>query len=90
MKVVGRSHPLQKLSARQTEILFLVGRDGMSWGDIQGLLGISEGTRRAHVDRVLQKFDCKKSPRDGAIEVFWRYVAPFVDAESSDLRSKLY
>ena len=83
---VPRDHPLQRLSSRQTEILFMVGRDGMSWDDIQKVLGISEGTRRAHVERLLKKFNCRKNPRDGAIEIFWRYVAPFVDIENSDLR----
>ncbi len=80
------SHPLLQVSARQVEILYLVGRDGLAWDDVQAVLGISPSTIRVHTERIIKKFECAHTPpREALTEIYWRYVAPSVDEAERDL-----
>ncbi len=82
--VIGHDHPLSKLSDRQLEILYLVGKDGLSWEDVEQILSISQSTIRIHAKRILKKHNCTRQPREGLTEIYWRYVAPVTD--NRDLR----
>lgn len=76
---IRSNHPLQRLSDRQLEILYLVGKDGLSWDDVHKVLGISLSTIRVHAARILEKHNCSRAPREGLTEIYWRYVAPASD-----------
>lgn len=71
---------LTRLSDRQIEILYLVGKDGLEYAEVAAVLGISESTIRVHVDRILAKHQSKRLPREGLTEIYWRYAAGSGDA----------
>jgi len=82
--LIDDDHPLSKLSDRQLEILYLVGKDGLSWDDVERVMGISQSTIRVHVKRILKKHDCARLPREGLTEIYWKHVRPVTD--KGDLR----
>ena len=65
---------LSKLSDRQIEILYLVGRDGFAWHEVAEVLSISPSTVRVHVSRIQKKFRCDRLPREAMTEIYWRHI----------------
>ena len=63
------------LSPRELEVLTLIGRDGMSYAEIAGQLGISESTVKSYVGRILGRYPSEKRPREALAEIYWRVVS---------------
>lgn len=70
------------LSRRQTEIVVLVGRDGVEWKTVSRRLGLHPSTVRAHVRKVIERLDLRAySPRDAMVHA---YYAIRDDVENTD------
>jgi DNA-binding NarL/FixJ family response regulator len=64
----GPGAPLEELTAREREVLELIGR-GLSNGEIAGELTISEVTVKSHIGRIFTKLDL----RDRAAAIVYAY-----------------
>ena len=71
-------------SPRQTDINILVGRDGKTYRDIEGELGISRGTLQVQISRLMRKTRSTKLPREAIAEAYWRHVASQNDGPGTD------
>jgi DNA-binding NarL/FixJ family response regulator len=71
-------------SPRQTEIIVLVGRDGKTYHDVEAELGISRGTLKVQISRIMRKIRSRKKPREALAEAYWRHVGPLADAQEAD------
>ena len=61
-------------SPRQSEIITLVGRDGLTYDEITSELGISRGTLQVQIARIMRKTRSIKTPRKAMVEAYWRHV----------------
>ncbi len=78
------------LSPREREVLTLVGRDGVSYGEIAETLGISVSTIKSYVSRILARYPSQKLPREALAELYWRAMpaddVPVTVAPKADCR----
>ena len=73
-----------RLSERQTQIVKLVGRDGLEWETVCQTLKLAPSTVRAHVDRILVRTGNRRKPREAMTEIYWRHVAHTDDEAGGD------
>jgi DNA-binding CsgD family transcriptional regulator len=71
---------MMKLSERQMDIVVMVGRDGYQWERVARELSCHPSTVRAHVRRVMKKFDTSRKPREAMVEIYcelkWKHKVP--------------
>jgi len=65
-----------RLSPRQTDIVTLVARDGMTYDEVAEELGIHISTVRAHIAKVCQRHDGGGRPLATLHRVYHVFVAP--------------
>ena len=61
-----------KLSPRQRQIVELVGGEGLSWKAVAKRLGISEGTVKVHVGRLMDRLGSTHRPRYAIVTYYFR------------------
>lgn len=59
-------------SPRQWQIIELVGRDGLSWEEVQAHLELSKGTVENYVNRIRMRVPDTRKPRDLLVLIYQR------------------
>lgn len=73
---------MTRLSPRELEVVVLVGRDGKQWETVATRMGLSLGTVRSYVARIMLKAGSTRAPREALTEIYWREVA-WTDADAT-------
>jgi DNA-binding CsgD family transcriptional regulator len=60
-----------KLSPREAQIVMLVGRYGLTYGETASHLDISGRTVESYVRRILQRYPSEKRPRAAITEMYY-------------------
>jgi len=64
-----------QLSPRELEIVEKVGRDGLSWPEVDEDLNITKSTRQTHVQRIMAKFGSSRPPREALVQIYFQHVS---------------
>ena len=72
---------MKKLSPRTTEIVTMVGRDGLDWQAVGSALQISRSTIMAHVHRAMARHGlANRKPREACVALYLTIVVRYADA----------
>lgn len=63
--------PKVKLSPREAQVVMLVGRYGLTYGEAASHLDISGRTVESYIGRILQRYPSEKRPRAAIIEMYY-------------------
>lgn len=70
------------LSPRELQLVEMVGRDGKSWPKVKVETGLSMGTIRSYVARIMNKTKLERPPREALTELYWREVHASLGADT--------
>ena len=57
-------------SPRQRQVIELIAREGMSYAEVAGRLGIHVSTVKVHVDKIVQRSGLDLMPRKAVFKVY--------------------
>ena len=73
MSSQGEGYLKLKLSPREAQIVMLVGRYGLTYGEAASHLEISGRTVESYVGRILQRYPSEKRPRAAITELYYHH-----------------
>ncbi len=73
-----------RLSPREQQVIFLIGKYGLSYGEVGSHLGISGRTVETYVSRISSRYASKKRPRETITEIYYKVVRVDPDRDNAD------
>ena len=73
-----------RLSPREQQVIFLIGKYGLTYGEVGSHLGISERTVETYVSRISSRYVSKKRPRETIAEIYYKVVGDAPDRDATD------
>jgi|TARA_R110002110_G_scaffold18012_2_gene76147 DNA-directed RNA polymerase specialized sigma24 family protein len=62
-----------RLSPREAQVVMLIGRHGLTYGEAASHLDISGRTVESYVGRILQRYPSQKRPRAAITEMYYHH-----------------